>query len=315
MPEQIVHPAAAISARGNTVSVPVARLRIEDCWRESGINHDHVRNLVDLGGRWPPILIHQRDPVVIDGVHRVIAARLLGLERIAASLFLGGPDEALIEFVRRNVYHGLPLTLSERKWAAGRVLTVHPEWSDRRIAEICALSPKTVGRLRPALPERPSEENPHLDTRTRVGRDNKCRAVNGAPARARVIEEIKDRPGASLRAIAASVGVSPETVRTVRMSLDFPPAPGACAVGPPEQAARREDPGPEAGDDRAAVLAWLDRTSVSEDDCVLRVGTVPSGRICEIAEEARRRSDVWLQFALSLDALQQSGLEPSSTAV
>jgi len=290
----------AVPTRGEVAPVALRDLKIDASFREGGVNHEHVARLVDLGGHWPPILVG-RDGLVIDGVHRVAAARVLGWELIEASPFDGGPDDALIEFVRRNVYHGLPLTLRERKRAAGRVLHAHPEWSDRRIAKLCAISPKTVGRLRVRLPERPTEEIPHLDIRSRVGRDNRSRPVNSASVRARVVAAIKERPGASLRSVAAAVGVSPETVRIVRMNMRVG-APPDTEVAPVASEVQWEQDRALTSCDDGDFVAWFDRTSVSEDECRARVDGVPLSRIYAVAEEARRRSEVWMQFARSLEA-------------
>jgi ParB-like chromosome segregation protein Spo0J len=291
--QQIVSSAASVvPSPGRVVLVPLPRLMIKPSYREAGVNQDHVERLVALGGRWPPILVHQDNGLVIDGAHRVLAARSLRLDRIAAALFDGDPDEALIEFVRRNVYHGLPLTLRERKRAASQVLLARQEWSDRRIAEICALSPKTVGRLRLSVPDCQSEENPHLDTRTRVGRDNKSRPVNSASVRARVIEAIEEQPDASLRSVAAAAGVSPETVRIVRMNMSRPAVAEAAALPAPPTPAEavavpapraEEPPGPgltlALGTEEENFGAWFDRTSVSEDDRWRCADMVPLGRI------------------------------------
>jgi hypothetical protein len=269
-------------------------------------------------------LVHEASGVVIDGVHRVAAARLLGLVRVDATLFSGGPDEALIEFVRRNVHHGLPLTLRERKWAAGQVLGTHPQWSDRRIAGICALSPKTVGRLRIVSGgcECPSEELPQLDTSVRVGRDNRLRPVSSVSLRKRVAEAIRAQPGASLRSVASSVGVSPETVRSVRMSLSQPigaepPASidaDADAVihgvveGTVASIAVTTAASPSRGltlvttdaDATANFEAWLTRTDVATAECSKWAKIVPPARADAIAAEARRRAEVWLDFACAL---------------
>jgi ParB-like chromosome segregation protein Spo0J len=255
--------------------------------------------------------VHQDSLQVIDGTHRVIAARMLRLERTAASLFTGDPGEALIEFVRRNVYHGLPLTLRERKQAAAQVLLARQEWSDRRIAEICALSPKTVGRLRLALPGCQSEDIPHLDTRTRVGRDNKSRPVNSVSVRARVIEAIEERPEASLRSVAAAVGVSPETVRIVRMNMSRPAAEPVALPAPREAIPARQDLPPATCPEGEDFEAWLDRTSVGENDRWCCAESVPLSRAREIADEARRRSEVWLEYAKSLEARASDSLGPS----
>jgi hypothetical protein len=303
---------AAVSPE--VVSIALGDLRVTSPFREDGLNREHVERLVDLAGHWPPILVGRADRRVIDGVHRVAAARQLGLEQIGASLFDGGPDAALIEFVRRNVHHGLPLTFRERKGAARRILVVQPGWSDRRVAELCGISPKTVARLRTIPEGRPSGEVPQLDTRSRLGRDNRTRPVDSSSLRSRIAEEIKAHPGASLRAIASTVGASPETVRSVRMHL------AGSTAGPPD-ADRTVDPTigvsgpavqpvPPPWRDDAAILsladgddfvAWFERTSISEDDCT-RVEAVPLSRIYEIADEARRRSGVWAELAQALEA-------------
>ena len=292
------------------VKIALARLKIKP-FREAGVDSDHVQRLVGLNGRWPPILVHQDNGLVIDGVHRAVAARLLGLERIDASLFQGGPDDALIEFVRRNVLHGLPLTLRERKHAAGRVLLIHPDWSDRRIAEICALSPKTVGRLRVHEPDCQSEEVPRLDAPKRVGRDNRPRPVNRESVRARVIEAIKEQPGASLRSVAAASGVSRETVRLVRMTMSDSVVAEPIAEDVPDEAAvvaipRQDGRSPEGvlatREPREGFAVWLDRTCVSADECLQQIDVLPLGRAIEIADEARRRSEAWFRFAVSLNA-------------
>jgi ParB-like chromosome segregation protein Spo0J len=284
----------------DVVMVDVEDLAITPSFRESGVTHEHVAHLIAMRGHWPPILVGRTDGLVIDGVHRVAAARFLGLARIEAVIFDGGPEEALIEFVRRNVYHGLPLTLGERKRAAARILVVQPAWSDRRVAELCAISPKTVARLRPRAGHRPTEETPQLDIPTRIGRDNKCRPVDGASARSRIVDEIKARPEASLRAIAATVGVSPETVRSVRMSLQSAPDLGA----PPTriEAPWNDDAAILSSDGGEDFVAWFDRTVVTDDDARRRLDAVPLSRIYEIADEARRRSTVWMQFARALEA-------------
>jgi hypothetical protein len=203
---------------------------------------------------------------------------------VEAELFHGRADEAFIEFVRRNVAQGLALTLTERKRAAERVLRDHPRWSDRRVAELCALSPKTVGRLRP---------DPHSDGGLRQGRDNRLRPARSGSARARVLEALGAQPDASLRTLAAAAGVSPETVRLVRLNLAHtpdtaePPAPVDAALASSEH-----------GDD---FLAWFEWTSVEQTD-LDRVSRVPLSRVYVIADEARRRSDTWLQFARALEA-------------
>jgi ParB-like chromosome segregation protein Spo0J len=330
----VVRPGCA-TARPNAtvVSVALARLVVKRSIREGGVNQEHVQRLMRLGGRWPPILVHESTGVVIDGVHRVTAARMLGLLRVDASLFSGGPDAALIECVRRNVQHGLPLTLRERKWAAGRVLGAHPNWSDRRVAGICALSPKTVGRLRVVPGACESDAALPGDAEVRVGRDNRLRPVNSVSARERVAKALHEHPDASLRSVAAVAGVSPETVRSVRLSLAQVDAQGCVVSG--HSAEILERPYPSAppildvvkGDisvldvvareetsvrglttvfDNASALteftAWFDQTGVHAQECSRWAARVPAAYSAEVAAEARRRAEAWLQFARLLNS-------------
>ena len=125
---------AGDDGREPTFVVSTAQLEVIGGVRERGLDDDHVQRLVETGGGWPPILVWDSQPVVLDGAHRLAAARLLGLAAIPAVRFYGSRPDAYVEAVRRNVAHGLPLTLKERTTAAQRVLTASPDWSDRRIA-------------------------------------------------------------------------------------------------------------------------------------------------------------------------------------
>ena len=164
-------------------------------------------------GSWPPIVVWGEHPVVLDGCHRVEAARRLGRHTVRAIRFLGSPEEAFVEAIRRNVHHGLPLSITDRRRAAECVLVRNPEWSDRRIGSLCGLSDKSVGRLRRLA----SGGIAALDRR--IGLDGRVRPVQPGQVRARVRDALADNPQGSLRAIAAIAGASPETVRSVRASL------------------------------------------------------------------------------------------------
>ena len=289
----------------------LAELSVSTSFREGGLNEEHVQRLVALAGHWPPVLVNR--PTALSSTARIgwRPPGSSGSSRIEAWYFDGGPDDALIEFVRRNVHQGLPLTLRERKRAAEHVLSAHPEWSDRRIAEFCAISPKTVGRLRgEAGAARPTEGILQLDARTRIGRDNKWRPVHNGSVRSRVAEALKEHPGASLRSVAKSVGVSPETVRIVRMNMDAtcapdvagdPPTMEPTAQLPEKPVSWDQDLALVSSDDGEDFVAWFDRTTLTEDECWRFVDSVPLSRIYEIADEARRRSEVWVQFAKCLD--------------
>ena len=198
----------------------VSELKVDHSLREAGIDPRHVEALCELEGDWSPVLVYGPGNLVVDGAHRVAAAKRLGLTAIPAQIFDGPMINAFVESVRRNSQHGLPLTLNDRFRAARRILSIFPEWSDRRIAKVCALSSTTIGKLR-----RETETVDAARTSTRVGIDGRRRPVEPGATRQRVLNALENNPTGSLRAIAAEARVSPETVRTIRNSLYPPSAP------------------------------------------------------------------------------------------
>ncbi len=193
--------------------VLVGELLAADSPRRSGIDTEHVRLLAQHDGKLPPILVHEPSMRVVDGMHRLLAAKARGEERIWAHLWAGDAANAFVMAVRANVTHGLPLSLADRRSAAERIVRSHPHWSDRMIAAGSGLSPKTVASVRACL----SEEDQHLDTR--VGRDGRARPIDMAQRRADAARLITQNPDLSLRAVAKQVGIAPETVRQVRAKL------------------------------------------------------------------------------------------------
>jgi transposase-like protein len=151
---------------------------------------------------------------VIDGMHRLSAARIRGQQVIDVRLFDGDEMSAFVLAVRTNVIHGLPLSLADRKSAATRILGGCPHWSDRTVALVSGLAPQTVARLRERLTVQDGQLN------TRLGRDGRIRPVNGAERRALAAALMREEPSSSLRDIARRAGISPETVRRVRVELN-----------------------------------------------------------------------------------------------
>nr|WP_030318148.1 ParB/RepB/Spo0J family partition protein [Streptomyces flavochromogenes] len=193
--------------------VPIASLDIAHSPRRAGLDVGHVRLLAESGTAPPPIIV-QRDTLrVIDGVHRVKAARQLGHDTIEARLFDGTDEDAFVLAVELNSSHGLPLSLGDRTAAATRILMTHPAWSDRRVARTTGLSPSTVGNLR----KRATVQIEHLDSRT--GSDGRERPVNSASGRLKAGRVLTEQPNLSLREVARLAGVAPSTVRDVRDRL------------------------------------------------------------------------------------------------
>ena len=283
------------------------------------LDEGHVTVLAEIAERWPPILVSAGSMLVLDGAHRVAAARKLGLTSIDAVLFDGDDRDAFAEAVQRNNAHGLPLTLAERRNAAARILDEHAEWSDRAIAQICALDHKTVGKIRGRDGNRrPSGELHQLAER--VGRDGRRRPVNPLALRTRILEALAQEPGASLRAIARRVGASPETVRDVRARLGRgeDPVPAGLRT-------RRREPRPpvelpaqlrarwaqdnafRSDPQRAEFASWFDDKNVGRESLGY-VPVVPLSRVYEVVEQARVRAEIWRSFAQRLELrAQQAG--------
>src|ERR1700733_5316718 len=203
--------------RGNCLpveNVPVSSIHNSYTPRKNKANENHIQILAQSPLPLPPIVIHRNSMRVIDGVHRLRATELRGDSTIPARLFEGNDAEAFALAVHLNVTHGLPLTLSERKAAARRVLQSYPHWSDRSIGLIAGVSNKTVGRLRGCATEEISQLDP------RLGRDGKVRPVSPAHGRRRAAEFLSMNPRASLREIARKAGVSVTTARDVRQRID-----------------------------------------------------------------------------------------------
>ena len=295
------------------VTIGIDELRVGPSLRERGIDPAHVAALAEVASEWPPIVVNRADASVVDGHHRVAAAKQLGLRELRVTWFDGSPDDSYVEFVRRNVHHGLPLTLAERRLAARRILCSSPDRSDRGIAGVCGLSPRTVARLREELGSG-NRANGSRKAKGRVGRDGRVRPIDPAATRARIAEEIARRPDASLRAIASTVGSSPETVRSVRnamregQQLDHrsPRDAEATVLGllsrkPRDGSPVRSDKAFTDRDGGQAFIEWFESTSVEHADLWQYVDAVPLSRVYEIADEARRRAELWTRFAVSIE--------------
>ncbi len=165
-------------------AVPLGSLTQAGGLRCNGLDQRHVQLLVESAGSWPPILLWGSDNQVVDGAHRVAAAHELGMNSIKAEWFGGSAEEAFLEGVKRNVTHGLPLTMQDRACVVGRVLEQHRQWSDRRIAKLCGVAPTTVARIRRGqfAPDAVRSE-PEI----RIGCDGRVRPTSPANARERVL--------------------------------------------------------------------------------------------------------------------------------
>jgi ParB-like chromosome segregation protein Spo0J len=222
--------------------------------RQNGTDAAHVRLLADAAGvaELPPIIVQQGSMRVVDGLHRLAAARLRGEERISARFIDCTDESAFILAVKSNIQHGMPLSRADRIAGAERLLAWHPDWSDRALAAVTGLGTRTIVALR-------SQE--HDNSRSgakRLGRDGKWRPVAGGEGRRRAAEYIMARPDASLREVARETDVSLGTVHDVRMRMRCgmdPTAVGRTRSAPAQAAAASEPGSTGSPADRAPVAA------------------------------------------------------------
>lgn len=217
---------------GEAVAVRLSVLNGAVFTRTDGVNEAHARLLAESSVDLPPILLQRSTMRIIDGMHRVYAARLRACDEVPGILLDLDDDEAFLRAVAANVTHGLPLSLADRRASATRIITRYPEWSDRRVAKAAGLSGKTVGVLR-------RECGHAADPVARTGQDGRVRPTSTAVARQTAGELLTARPDASLREIAEATGLSPTTVRDVRHRLQQNRLPAAPPRGWRGQSQRR----------------------------------------------------------------------------
>ena len=90
---------------------------------------------------------------------------------------MGTFTDALDFVASVNLFHGLPLTRSERRRAVEVKLKLHHDWSDRRMAEELAVSRELVAKIRRQLIE--GHQIPNMPGR--VGADGKLYTSAGIP--------------------------------------------------------------------------------------------------------------------------------------
>ncbi len=168
------------------------------------LDEDTVTRYIDAWGRLPPVTVWDVDGrlLLADGFHRHAAAVTLGKKTIPSEVLHGSFSDALDYVAGANLFHGLPLSRSERRRAIEIRLRLHHDRSDRHLAEEMSVGRELVAKIRrqlieasqipagttrvgadgktyPALPKDPGERLPkgkinseQEDPRDRGGREN-----------------------------------------------------------------------------------------------------------------------------------------------
>lgn len=329
LPAPADEPATGPHTQQDTHVVPISALRPGYSPRLEGEDPQHVHLLTETEASLPPILVHRATMQVIDGMHRLLAAQLRQDHTIRVRYFDGDDREAFVAAVRANMAHGLPLTLADREAAAARIIKVRPNASDRSIAAITGLAPRTVGAIR----RRAGAEDAQAPVR--IGRDGRVRPLSSAEGRRMAREIITKRPDASLREIAKLAGISPATVRDVRERIargddpvparlraepDTPPVRvderTAGLNGDGERRARRDralllqnlskDPSLRFTERGRKVLRWLFAQSGGPEGWQDIAAEIPAHSAYLVAEVARAFAEDWVAFAEHLERRLQA---------
>ena len=162
--------------------------------RVGGLDPEHVQELATVAGQWPPLRVvkHGRGYLLVDGFHRLAAAQNLNFKHVAVEVLEPPADGDLHALAfALNAAHGRPLTLSDRRAFAARLLRTHPEWADREVGRRCGLSQPTVAKVREGL-----EQEAHIPVMdTRLGRDgNTYPAIQRRAAQEEDATVIPERP-------------------------------------------------------------------------------------------------------------------------
>lgn len=323
---------AETEGRSPAVSpVPIATLLPGKSPRSNGPDQEHVARLAEIDGPLPPILVRRSDMRVIDGIHRLLAALLRGQETIDVEFFEGNAEQAFLKAVEANITHGLPLSQADRRVAAMRIMTSHPQMSDRAIARVSGLGAKAVASIR----RRSTAAVPQLNSR--IGQDGRIRPLSSTEGRWRAAEVMAENPEASLREVARIAGISPATASDVRrrVKAGMPPAsarpetgesspaappPAAEAVkGPPPAETTRatadrnspppapaqvldkllRDPSLRLKEEGRHLLRLLQHNAFAEWDQLTAVVPPHCGEL--VGNLARQYAATWLEFAELLD--------------
>jgi ParB-like chromosome segregation protein Spo0J len=127
------------------MNVTIAEITLaDDINIRSELRQDAVERYTEILDEMPPVQIWKPNGkmLLVDGWHRIAAARRLGRTEIAAEVHEGDRTEAMVAAIVANTKHGVPLSMAERNEGITRLNQAG--WSERRIARELSLSKRRV---------------------------------------------------------------------------------------------------------------------------------------------------------------------------
>jgi ParB-like chromosome segregation protein Spo0J len=112
-----------------------------------GLREDAVERYAEILDELPPITLWRPNGklLLVDGWHRIAAARRLGRTDIEAEVHEGDRTEAMVAAILANTKHGVPLSMAERN--EGIVRLAQAGWRQNRIARELGLSTTRVNAI------------------------------------------------------------------------------------------------------------------------------------------------------------------------
>jgi hypothetical protein len=294
------------------VAVRLSSLQVGESPRLDGHDPAHVARLAGIDGPFAPILVDRATGQVIDGTHRMLAAKARGQKTIDAEFHDGNPADLFLLAVRANVTQypdsiAQPLSQRDRRAAAARIILSHPELSNRAIAEVAGLGARVVAAIRRCSDEAPPQ------SAARVGRDGRVRPLSTVDGRLRAARLIAEDPQASLREVARAAGVSPATAADVRKRLERGEDPVPAGLARTSTIARvnrlapaslldkvLRDPSLRHTEDGRRLLRLLRHCAIGPQEWADLVAVVPPRSAVLMEQLAKHYAQMWLGLAREL---------------
>jgi len=184
-----------------TKTIPISKLKNDDEYVIRPLNEDAINRYVDLfkAGKQKSIKIQKGTNLIVDGYHRVEAAKRLGLEKIKANVIDIPDNEIRSQAFKANKNHGVPLTREERDELI--VKLYHKDGkTPQQIADIIELTDRWIREILSQAEVVPKSDNG-------VFKENQAKKDLHLPTVARLIIN-----GEKQENIASKFGVSQSTI-------------------------------------------------------------------------------------------------------
>lgn len=176
----------------------------------------HTGLILDTEGEpWPPLVafFDGKDHWLVDGFHRLRAAKLAELTGFQLDVKPGEMRDAIRLSLSVNAKHGLRRTREDKRRSVERALA-DDEWvsySDRKLAQLCAVSPRTIAAVRKELEAAGSIE----EQTERVGVDGSVQDVSATVVSQEVVVARKKRTTAKKKLDRAGLDTRSNPTRDV----------------------------------------------------------------------------------------------------